>query len=82
MSKDLPFYETSEGKPAERNILDYFTPYATGLADSGFEKKYINRQQKLQSNARERKIKQIYEDLRKGTLDRGEAMEQIMELKR
>ena len=82
LSKGLPFYETSEGKPAERDILDYFTPYATGLADNKFEKSYKSRQQKLQSNAREKKIKQIYEDLRKGTLDSGEAMEQIMELKR
>ena len=51
MTKDLPYYETSTGEPAKRNITNYIAPYAMGFENKQFEQPYQERKQRIQENA-------------------------------
>jgi len=51
MTQDLPYYETSTGEPAKRNITNYIAPYAMGYENKQFEQPYQERKQRIQENA-------------------------------
>ena len=82
LSKNLPFYETADGEPARRDISNYFTPYATGVAKPEFEDPYQQRVNKLIQNARVRRIKNIYEDIQNGIVEKEQGLQEIMELQK
>lgn len=51
MTKNLPYYETSTGEPATRNITNYVAPYPMGLVNDKFEQPYQDRHKRIQENA-------------------------------
>lgn len=58
LTKQLPYYETTTGEPAKRNITNYIAPYAVGFANREYEDLYKTRMKQLKSNAQEKKIKE------------------------
>ena len=73
MTRNLPFYETSTGEPARRNIPSYFTPYSVGIGNQQFEEPYQQRMYKLQYNA-------IMRQVENGEISKEEGERKVKEL--